>query len=616
MIITEGLLEKTVSGDDVKVTLVYPQNPKDTYWGFERALKFVGKRAPSPPLGLITVAGLLPENYHCSLIDTNIEPLTDERIARSDIVLLSGIMVQTQSIRELIQRISAQQKTILFGGPYATKYFDAENGILDDIVDKVVWVLNEGENTVPLVINDLQQGHLKNMYSRTPNHESLERILKQFEGQDVDAKVLDFSRAIDPPRARYDLVTMDAYDSMILQFSRGCPGGCEFCDVATLFGPKTRYRPSQDIVDDFGTLYTLGWRGNVVLADDNPIGMPKSANAIFDRVAKFQQERGHPFALHAEISLNIANNEGMLRNYVRAGGQVIFVGIETPNPKSLAETGKRFNVSSEVDPESKIEEIVEKVKILQRYVEVTGGFIIGFDSDDERIFGWQERLVQESGIPVAMVGLLRAGPGTALYERMEEEGRLTKSCDGSNTQSDTTNFLTTMDTAVLAREYTGLLHRLYSPDLGSYFERVLTMFEHQRGRHSRTIRKKEDLFAVMRSVQLFSKKMGPNYLRFLGKTLLKYPGRISDAIKFGIYGYHLAEITKNGTYQHDLSAHVRLQYEELQGTPIDKLKNSLVERMHSYVTTKPADYQRRVQDFLGGVEKTIKGMSSSEGLHL
>jgi hypothetical protein len=307
----------------------------------------------------------------------------------------------------------------------------------------------------------------------------------------------------------------------------------------------------------------------------------------------------------------------MLGKYVKAGGQVIFVGIESPNPKSLAETGKRFNVSRESDPDSKIEEIVEKVKIIQRYVEVTGGFIIGFDSDDEQIFRWQERLVQESGIPVAMVGLLRAGPGTALYERMEKEGRLTKTCDGSNTQSDTTNFLTTLDTELLAREYTRLLQRLYAPDLGSYFERALTMFEHQRGIHSLTIRKKEDLAAVVKSVKLFSEQMGPNYLKFLGKTLLHHPTRFPDAIKFGIYGYHLAEITKNGACQHDLSVHVRGHYEALQGyASFEDMKTLLIETMQTYVAAKPADYQRRVKEYLTGVVSTIQTLSSTERLHV
>ncbi|MBN1645775.1 B12-binding domain-containing radical SAM protein [Candidatus Woesearchaeota archaeon] len=627
MILTRGLLEKASSGSQVDVTLLYPRTPPGTYWGFEEALGFVGKKAALPPLGLITIAGLLPDNYRPTLVDTNIEPLSDERIGNSDLFLLSGMTVQFKSMRELIKRISEEGKTILFGGPTATKYFEVSQGILDDMKDRVVWVLNEGENTLPLVMNDLAQGSLKPLYARPPTRESLERIVSRSGFSDVDAQVQDFSRRINPPSARFDLVNMDAYDSMIVQFSRGCPGGCEFCDVSTLFGGRTRFREPEDVVAELQALYDLGWHGGLFIADDNTIGNRRLAEKVLDAVGDFQERHGNPFNLNTEMDISIANNPELLEKYVRAGGKTAFFGIETPNPASLEETGKIFNLSKEVDPEKKIAELVQRIRTIQQHIEVTGGFIIGFDSDDERVFGWQEQLIKEAGIPVAMVGLLSAVPGTPLYERLESEGRLISDFDGNNTHADRTNFVTTMDADVLAREYTGLLRRLYGKNLKSYYERALTMFENQKGRPAESIRgvTANELKAGVRAIKLLFKPSGLNLLNFYARTIMHYPDRFPDAVRLAIFGNHFAEITNTSYCRHDLAEHVREQYHKLKENigrrlpsfdssighiefSLDDMKAALVERMHAYVNKKPRDYKRRVQEYLQDLSSKIEEM--------
>jgi len=635
MIITQELLEKTRSGETLEVTLVYPKNPGGTYWGFEKALKFVGKKASNPPLGLLTVAAMLPENWNTTLIDMNVESLTDKRIKNSDLILLSGMAVQETSIKKTIERATAQNKTILFGGPYATKYFDFEN--VDDISDKVVWVLNEGEETVPLVLKDLSNGKLKQLYARPSSKDSLERIIKKFEGKNIDASMqLNFSK-IESFTPKYELVKMNAYDSMIIQFSRGCPGGCEFCDVATLFGGKTRYRDNKDILKDLKKLYKLGWRGDLFIGDDNTIGAPKIATNILEEIIEFQKENNYPFRLITEMSLNIADRIDILKKYVNAGGKSVFLGIETPNPDSLKETGKKFNLSKETNPDNKIKEIANKISIIQQYVEVSGGFVVGFDSDDERVFKWQEQLIQEAGIPIAMVGLLLAPPGTPLYQRMKQEGRLNGNFIGNNTHSDVTNFLTKMKPDILAKEYTELLQKLYPANLETYFERALTMFEHQKGklRNGEGKIKLSDIQAMIRSTKLIFKPLGPNYIKFLGKTFVKYINRLPDAIRFGICGYHLAEITQTSVYQHDLLAHAREKYAIFRQTvetsftdmkvavsdmkistknSYEEMKHSLTESVRNYVNTKPKDYQHRVQVQLDELIKTFQNMTPNKNL--
>lgn len=385
----------------MNVLMVYPEFP-DTFWSFKHALKFIRKKAALPPLGLLTVAAMLPSQWSKRLVDVNVTKLTKEDLEWADYAFISGMVVQGNSAHQIIARCKEAGVKVVAGGPLFTGEYDQFES-----VDH--FVLNEAELTLPAFLNDLEQGRAKHIYTTT-----------------------EFADIQKTPVPLWELADLDHYATLCIQFSRGCPYNCDFCNVTTLFGHFPRTKTSTQIVAELDRMYALGWRGNVFFVDDNLIGNKKYLKAeLLPALIEWQKGKtGTPF--HTEVTINLADDEQLMQMMVEAGFDMVFVGIETPNEDSLAECSKKQN---------KNRNMVEDVKRMQRAgLQVQGGFIVGFDHDMPSIFQKQIDFIQKSGIVTAMVGLLQAPPGTQLYERLKRESRLLGRSTGDNVDG-TTNII-------------------------------------------------------------------------------------------------------------------------------------------------------------------------------
>jgi len=515
--------------------LVSPEFPT-SYWGYQHALEFVGKKSVMPPLGLLTVAGMFPDDeYNLRLVDMNIEPLTDADIEWADAVFTSTMIVQQQSLIDVAKRCRAAATPLVAGGPHPTSFHDEL-----DHVDHLV--LGEVEVSFAEFLIDWQAGDAKPMY-------------------DAPAKP-DVS---DAPVPRYDLLKLDAYDSMASQFSRGCPFDCEFCDITKLFGRVPRTKSNEQMLAEFDTLYELGWRGGLFLVDDNFIGNKRDAQRLLTSVAEWQKERGYPFQIYTEASVNLAAMDELLDTMVDAGFNMVFLGIETPTAAALAKTKKGQNVKAGND-----NFLLDAIRTIQhKGIEVAGGFILGLDGEDETVFDAQIDFIQEAGIPRAMVGLLTALRGTDLYKRLGEEGRLLTESSGNNVEI-TLNFVPELDPEVLVAGYKRVLTTLYDASLKNYFERTLTMYKHLNPNTPATKARKGritwgDFVAVGRSVrrQVFSRQ-GPAYLSFLGKVIMRHPNMIPAAVTSAIIGYHFEKVTALSVTRYEFKAYLERELQQLQ----------------------------------------------------
>jgi radical SAM superfamily enzyme YgiQ (UPF0313 family) len=489
-----------------KVLLVYPEMPT-TYWSFKYALKFTGARAPFPPLGLITVAAMLPAEYEPHLVDMNVTELSDRDILQADLVFVSAMMVQRESFNEVVRRCNALGRTVVAGGPHPTASHEEIDG-----VDH--FILGEAEILIPDFLVDYETGVAKRVYS----------------GRERP----DISLA---PIPRFDLLDTGKYFSMSLQYSRGCPFSCEFCDIIELFGRKPRTKTPTRFIAELNALYATGYRGSVFIVDDNFIGNRAEVRKLLPAISAWQKERSYPYNLFTEASINLAQDDSLMEGMVEAGFDMVFLGIETPVEETLLKAGKVQNTKAS---------LMESVKKIQRRgIEVSAGFIIGFDSDPDDIFDRQIEFIQDSGIVMAMVGLLMALPGTALYRRLAKEGRLLGECSGNNTHDakHSMNFVTVMDARTLADGYRRVLGEIYRP--GNYFARCRTLMERM-PKHDTTVRKTtwRDIHALVRSLfrQTFS-RYGFIYLRFLISSARKDIRLFPDAVRMSIMGHHFFRIT-------------------------------------------------------------------------
>lgn len=492
-----------------RVLLVYPEFPP-SYWGFQYALELVGKRAAMPPLGLVTVAAMCPERYELRLVDMNVAPLTDRDLEWADLVLTSTMVVQQRSLREVIARANRAGRPVAVGGPHPTSFSD-------EILGADHFVLDEVEETFSRFLADWEAGRAERVYRPA-------------------AKPAITST----PIPRFELLDLSAYSSMALQFSRGCPFDCEFCDITKLFGRVPRTKSNEQMLAELDRLHELGWRGPVFLVDDNFIGNKKEALRLLPAIADWQRSHGHPFDLYTEASVNLAKHEPLLDAMVEAGFTMAFLGIESPNPAALKQTKKTQNTARGDD-----DYLLNAVrKIQEKGIEVTGGFILGLDGDGPEVFDAQVAFIQEAGIPTAMVGLLTALRGTDLYARLEREGRLLAESSGNNVEV-TLNFRSELDRELLISGYRRVLSTLYDESLENYFERCWTLVDRlgERPRPRRAVGATE-LLAVARSLrrQLFSRQ-GPAYLKFLLRTLIHRPGRLELAIRLAIKGLHCRKFT-------------------------------------------------------------------------
>ncbi|MBI3073208.1 MAG: B12-binding domain-containing radical SAM protein [Deltaproteobacteria bacterium] len=414
----------------MKTLLVYPIFPK-TYWGMEYSNRLTGKRALLPPLGLLTVAALLPKDWSVRLVDMNIAPLDDDALAWADVVFVSAMQVQGASYHAVIARAHAAGKRVVVGGPYPTT--DPERSADADAI-----VIGESEDLVTQLANDLEAGTL------APRYEAPERP--------------DVARS---PIPRYDLLDVDAYISIGLQWSRGCPFNCEFCDIIEVFGRVPRTKSPERLNAELDAIYATGFRGAVFIVDDNFIGNKNAVKKMLPHIESWMIAHKRPFDLYTEASLDLASHDDILAPMAACGFSAVFIGIETPSRESLIETQKRQNLH--LDPRAAVE------KITRAGLEVMAGFIVGFDHDDESCFELQREFIQGSPIVLAMVGILSVLPGTQLERRMTKEGRMRSLATGN--QFGRTNFETRLDENVLLKGYGGVLAQLYEPK--NFFARCL-----------------------------------------------------------------------------------------------------------------------------------------------
>jgi len=490
-----------IGENPLNILLIYPEFP-DTFWSFKHALKFIRKKASAPPLGLLTVAAMLPAEWEKRLVDVNVTELTDEHLAWADYAFISAMVVQRDSARQIIARCKKAGVTIVAGGPLFTMEYQQ----FED-VDHLV--LKEAELSLPILLQDLERGCAKHVYT-APGFPDLRET----------------------PVPLWELADLSCYASMSIQYSRGCPYHCDFCNVTTLFGHQPRTKTGGQIIAELDSLYKLGWRGNVFFVDDNLIGNKRSLKAdLLPALIEWQRGKGIPF--NTEVSINLADDEQLMQMMVEAGFDTVFIGIETPDENSLAECSKQQNRNRD---------LVEDVKRIQRVgLQVQGGFIVGFDHDTPSIFQRQIDFIQKSGIVTAMVGLLQAPPGTSLYDRLEGEGRIVDQLSGDNVDG-TTNIIPRMRLDTLREGYKTILWTIYSPEL--YYWRVKTFLREYKLPKIKAPMQLEHILALFRSIyRLGMRDKGRgHYWRFLLWTFFRRPRALPLAVTLAIYGYHFRRI--------------------------------------------------------------------------
>jgi radical SAM superfamily enzyme YgiQ (UPF0313 family) len=472
-------------------------------------MPFIGKRASLPPLGLLTVASMLPRAWKVRLVDMNVEKLSDSSIKWADMVFVSAMIVQKESVKNVIRRIKAfdGDKVVVAGGPYFSSCD------LDSVIGVDHFVLGEAEVTLPLFLEDFKDG--KGM---------AHKVYRSDEKPDLTCT----------PLPRWDLIKLHNYAAMAVQYTRGCPFNCEFCDITKLFGRATRSKSSQQIIGEMQHLYEAGWRGGVFIVDDNFVGNIVEVKSMLPWLIEWQKAHDHPFSFLTEASVNLAKDDNLLGLMRDAGFNQVFLGIETPSVESLKECHKGQNVHAD---------LVEVVKTIQSFgMEVMGGFIVGFDSDRADIFKRQFEFVQKTGIVVAMVGVLNALPGTGLWERLKKSNRLTGYTTGNNLLAQT-NFTPTMGAETLARGYKELLDRLYSPK--GYYRRVETLLQNLKPSSRNDRIRWSDVSAFVRSLVRIGigSKARFQYWRLIIRHSLsrrKFP----LAVRFAIIGEHFRMVSE------------------------------------------------------------------------
>ncbi len=491
--------------EEKNALLVYPHFPL-TYWGLQHALRLVGKNAALPPLGLITLAALLPSRWNIRLVDLNVESLRNSDLEWADLVLTGGMLIQEESIHEIIAEAHLFHLPAIVGGPAATsspdKFSDADlvfRGEAENRVDELVRALS-----------DLPEGRMV-----------------------LDAPS-DYPNMADAPSPRFDLLNLSKYASISMQFSRGCPYQCEFCDIVELFGHTPRLKTKQQILIEMESIFQLGYRGTVFFVDDNFIGNKKSVKSLLSAVSEWQGTHGRPFEFYTEADIGLAADSKLLESMVGAGFTSVFVGIETPSIDALEQAKKiqnlKLDLSDAVD------------KITRAGLEVMGGFIVGFDTDDEDVFALQRDFLSRQPIPLAMVGILMALPGTALWRRLESEGRLIKAPTGD--QFSPTNFVPQMDVLALMKGYARLLAELYSPR--AYYRRCRTYLRRSRPHTQARPSTAAEIGALLRTIWhvgiVSSRRF--HFWRLLLNALPRGRDRIRQAVVHALQGEHLIRYTR------------------------------------------------------------------------
>lgn len=487
------------------ILMIYPKYPA-TYWSLEHTLKIVNKKALMPPIGLMTVAAMLPSDYKIRLVDLNVTKLRVEDILNTDMVFISAMIVQKESFHDVAALCKKLGKPVTAGGPYPSASYDSIN-------DVDHFVIGEAENLISQFIHDYENGTPLKIYR-----------------SDVKPDIKN------TPIPRYDLINIKDYGSIIMQSSRGCPYNCEFCDISVLFGSKPRQKAVEQFISEMDAIYEAGFSGLIDIVDDNFIGNKEFTVKLLRAIRAWQISKSFPFTFLASTSIDLSAETEILDLMAECAFTQIFIGLETPDEDTLIAINKRQNVKHN---------ILESVKTIQsKGMEVLAGFIIGFDTDTDDIFDRQINFIQESGIAMAMIGLMLVLPGTRLYRRLEKEGRIIHETCGNNTTGLDLNFIPTMDKDKVIKGYLKVLGTIYSPE--KYFERSLTLLSRtpDRAFKKRGIRR-NDIQSFIRSffIQGFS-GYGLLYIRFLIKALKINPGNFPLAVILSVNGHHFFQITR------------------------------------------------------------------------
>ncbi|MBI4509874.1 MAG: B12-binding domain-containing radical SAM protein [Deltaproteobacteria bacterium] len=488
----------------MKALLVHPEFPT-TFWGFQHSLPLVQKRASLPPLGLITMAAHLPREIELRLVDMNAEELTAQDLSWADVVLVGGMRIQAPSMHDVLAQAQSMGKRTVVGGPAATtspqEFTDADVVFQGEVEGR--------EDELACAVQDLPR---------------VSRMMPRRKGD-----LPSLSTTVVP---RFDLLNLRHYVSMSIQYSRGCPFQCEFCDVIELFGRVPRVKSAGQVLRELTALHDLGYRGSVFFVDDNFVGNMREVRKFLPLLKDWQEKRGFPLEFYTEASVNLARDLDLAKNMVDAGFSAVFLGIETPSASALEEVGKRQNLRVDLE---------EAVLSLTRVgLEVMGGFVVGFDSDGPQAFDAQRNFLVNSPIPLAMIGILTALPGTALWRRLEREGRLRATSSGD--QFDRPNFEPKMDEEALLRGYAGLLASLYSPD--AYYRRCEAFLRHAPVPAKRQVRPGGLAIAWRTAITLGIRgSRRRRFWSFLARALRASPGHFAWAIVHAIQGEHLIRYT-------------------------------------------------------------------------
>ena len=495
--------------------LVYPEHPP-SYWSLDFAMQFMGVKALFPPLGLLTVAAIFPAEYDLRVVDMNVGPLEDSDLEWADLVFTSTMSVQRFSLQAVVERCNRAGVPVVAGGPHPTTFHDEIEG-----VDH--FVLGEVEEIFREFLRDLETDSADAIY-REPRKPDVTRT----------------------PIPRFDLIDLKNYHSMNVQFSRGCPFDCEFCDITKLYGRVPRTKSPVQVVDELDVLYRMGWRGPVFLCDDNFIGNKREAMNLLPIIAEWQKARRYPFNLHTEATVNLALMDELMDAMVEAGFDMIFIGIETPNSETLVKTRKPQNTSRR--EEDFLLNAVRRIQ--QKGIQVQAGFILGLDGDQESVFDSQIEFIQEAGIPMAPIYLLTALKGTDLYNRLKSESRLlevpVEPGNLSGNSAGILNFKTQMDRRTLVEGYRRVVTTLYDSTLENYYSRCLTLFEYLKVvPHLLKPKSKDASYGELMALRrCLSAEQVPPFMRFMARVSNDHPRMVPKAIRLAAMGYHFERMAR------------------------------------------------------------------------
>ena len=490
----------------MRALLIYPEFP-DTYWSFRHALAFEGRRAAFPPLGLLTVSAMLPSGWERRLVDMNVEELWPDDIEWADIVMVSAMIVQNESLEKVVALCRKLGKRVVVGGPYVSTSSER-------LPDADHIFIGEAEATLPVFLNDLELGIAQKIY-KADERPAL-----------TGTPVPDFS-----------LIDMSKYSAMNVQYSRGCPFNCEFCDIIEIYGRVPRTKTNEQMLAELDALKATGWRGLVFIVDDNFIGNKKNVRLFMPHLIEWSRSNGRPFSFITEASVNLAEDDALLQQMEDAGFRRVFLGIETPVEESLKEAQKGQNTKRN---------LLDSIHKIQSYgMEVMAGFIIGFDNDPEDIFERQMTFIRESGIPLAMVGLLSALPDTQLWRRLEKEGRLLDVTSGNNTDC-TLNFVPCMEVNKLVEGYKRVLRNIYSPK--EYYSRALDCMSrfHADRIEPRKSTIRADIAAFVRIVTKLGIRDAARieFWRYFYNLVRHHSRDFAHGLTLAAMGYHFRRITE------------------------------------------------------------------------